>query len=65
MNATVEDKRLSYTYTINQARFYELCKDKFEGTLAIVDEAIEKAKEKESNLKIDDIVSYYHRCHST
>ncbi|PAV80484.1 hypothetical protein WR25_14981 isoform A [Diploscapter pachys] len=56
MVATVDDKRLSYTYTINQAQFYELCKEKFEGTLSIVDEAIENARKVVPDIVIDDIL---------
>ena len=57
MTVKAGDRKLQYTHKINQKKFNELCEKLFQGTMGVVDKAIEDARKEISNIQIDDIVS--------
>ena len=56
MTIKVGNKQLQYIHKINRKRFNELCEKLFQGTMGVVDQAIEVARKKIPNIQIDDIV---------
>ena len=57
MTIKVGNKQLQYIHKINRKRFNELCENSFQGTMGVVDQAIEVARKKMPDITIDDIVS--------
>ena len=57
MTVDVGGKKFPYNYKINRGRFNELCENLFQGTMGVVDQAIENVQKEMPNIQIDDIVS--------
>ena len=57
MTVKAGSKKLSYNHKINRDRFNKLCEKLFQGTMGVVDQAIENARKEISDIQIDDIVS--------